>query len=136
NGSSMVAAMSNTDTGGAANAYVVSPTNPPSGGLGSNITGYFIPAHANTGASTLNWAGLGNKAITKCGTTALASGDMLTTVQAEVIYDGTEFQLLNPQAVPCVTGLPSGVTATNMSLTTPSVTPQNIDCHAACAPTA
>src|SRR5208283_546601 len=100
NGLDLTNALTATETG-AANAYVVTVTNPPASGLTTNIFGYFIPAHNNTGASTLNWCGLGNKAITKCGTTALASGDMLTTVMAHVDYDGTEFQLLNPQAIPC-----------------------------------
>jgi hypothetical protein len=39
--------------------------------------------------------------VTKCGAAALVAGDLTTTAVATATYDGTEFQLLNPQAVPC-----------------------------------
>jgi hypothetical protein len=52
-------------------------------------------AGANTGATTLNLNGLGAKAITKRGTTALAAGDIPASTMFEVAYDGTQFQLLN-----------------------------------------
>ena len=62
------------------------------------------PTAANTGAGpTLAVNGLTATTITKCGTTALVSGDLSTTIPAIAIYDGTEFQLLNPvyAAVAC-----------------------------------
>lgn len=64
-----------------------------------------LPNLANTTTTpTLNVSGLGAKTITKCGTTALAAGDYSTTAVAEFVYDGTEMQLLNPQAAGCGSG--------------------------------
>jgi len=39
--------------------------------------------------------------ITKCGTTALVANDLTTTTVAIAVYDGTEFQLVNPMAAGC-----------------------------------
>jgi len=55
----------------------------------------FVAAGANTGAVTLNLNGLGAKAITKNGTAALAAGDIPASSVVEVVYDGTQFQLLS-----------------------------------------
>jgi hypothetical protein len=80
---------------GAANAYVIAPTPAiPSLAAGAQI--YFKTASANTGASTINVNGLGVKNITKQGTTALANGDILAGAIYALLYDGTEWQLLNP----------------------------------------
>jgi hypothetical protein len=51
---------------------------------------------ANTGGATLNVNGLGAKAITKHGATALATNDIPAGSIAEVRYDGTQFQLTTP----------------------------------------
>ena len=57
-----------------------------------------LPNLANTTTTpTLNVNGLGAKTITKLGTTALAAGDYTTTAIAVFIYDGTHWQLQNPQ---------------------------------------
>jgi len=53
----------------------------------------FVSAGANTGAATLNINSIGAKAIKKLGTTALAAGDIPSGSVAEVVYDGTNFQL-------------------------------------------
>ena len=58
----------------------------------------FIAAGANTGAVTLNVNALGAKAITKQGTTALVSGDIVSGSTVVVVYDGTQFQLINQVA--------------------------------------
>lgn len=62
-------------------------------------TYYFIPQNTNTGAVTINVTcnavALGAKAITKNGATALVAGDLVAGSQAELMYDGTQFQLLN-----------------------------------------
>lgn len=58
----------------------------------------FIAAGTNTTAVTLNIDGVGVKAVTRAGTTALAAGDILTGQVALVEYDGTQFQLLDPNA--------------------------------------
>jgi len=56
---------------------------------------YFVAAGANTGAVTLNVDGLGAKAITRDGSTALAAGDINSGEIVVVIYDGTRFQMIN-----------------------------------------
>ena len=58
----------------------------------------FVAAGTNTTAVTLNIDGVGAKAVTRAGTTALAAGDILTGQAALVEYDGTQFQLLDPNA--------------------------------------
>ena len=66
-------------------------------GLAAYATGQtfrFVSAGANTGAVTLNINTIGNKAVTKTGTTALAAGDIPSGAVVEVVYDGTRFQLL------------------------------------------
>jgi hypothetical protein len=79
-------------TTGSANAYVLT--------LSPAITAYaagqsfeILASFGNTGAATLNVSGLGTKAITKDGTTALASGDIVSGAIYRVTYDGTQFQL-------------------------------------------
>lgn len=65
-------------------------------GMGAYATGMtfrFLPAGANTGAVTININGIGAKAITKNGTTALAAGDLKSGEFVNIIYDGTQFQI-------------------------------------------
>jgi len=56
---------------------------------------YYVAAGANTGAVTLNIDGLGAKAVTRDGSTALAAGDINSGEIVVVIYDGTRFQMIN-----------------------------------------
>lgn len=56
---------------------------------------YFVAGGANTGAVTLNIDGLGAKAVTRDGSTALAGGDINSGEIVVVIYDGTRFQMIN-----------------------------------------
>ena len=66
--------------------------------LASYATGqkfHFVSAGANTGAVTLNVNGIGAKAVTKNGTTALVAGEIASGAACEVIYDGTQFQLVS-----------------------------------------
>jgi len=65
----------------------------------------FIAAATNTGGVTLNINSIGAKAITKNGTTALTANDILINSAIQVIYDGTQFQLVNP----AINSIPSGV---------------------------
>jgi hypothetical protein len=56
---------------------------------------YFIKfTNGNTGASTLNLNGLGAKAIVKNGSTALESGDISAGQVLELVYDGTNLQIM------------------------------------------
>lgn len=69
----------------------------------------FVSAGANTGAATININSIGAKAITKNGATALTTGDIPSGYVAEVVYDGTQFQLTNP-AIPSIpAAIPTGV---------------------------
>lgn len=62
-----------------------------------------LPNLANTTTTpTLNVSGLGAKSITKFGTSPLVAGDYSTTAIATFIYDGTRFQLMNPQTANAV----------------------------------
>jgi hypothetical protein len=72
-------------------------------GMSAYVTGqrfFFVAPTTNTGACTLNINAIGIKSITKLGTTALVAGDVISGAIIQVVYDGTEFQLLNPPALP------------------------------------
>lgn len=84
----------------------VAGTNVITGNLTPAIASYvagqmfsFLSAGANTGAVTLNINGVGAKAVTKLGSTALAAGDIPANTIIIVQYDGTEFQLVAPAAL-------------------------------------
>lgn len=83
--------------GGTANAQTVTY----SPGLTAYIAGQvisWVPANANTGAATLNAGTPGAKSIVKApGATALVASDLITTNTAVAIWDGTYFELQNPQ---------------------------------------
>lgn len=55
----------------------------------------FISNQSINGAATININSLGSKSITKNGTSALVSGDIVNGEIVEIIYDGTRFQLLS-----------------------------------------
>jgi hypothetical protein len=60
----------------------------------------WLPLHANSGAApTLAVNGLTATAIVKVGGAALVASDLTTTAVACAIYDGTSFELQNPQTV-------------------------------------
>lgn len=65
---------------------------------------YFVPTGANTGATTISINGLGARSITKNGAVALAANDLVVGSEAHIVYDGTRFQLINPQTI-AVTGI-------------------------------
>lgn len=99
----------------------VSGTNSITGSLTPTITSYatgmlvgFTPANANTGATTIAINGLAAKSIVKNVSTALVANDLLTTAPALLIYNGTNFVLLNPQA--------SMTLAADGSVAAPSIT--------------
>ena len=89
-----------TDTG-TANAYVIAPAT-SIGAYANGQTFSFLPANANTGASTLNVNGLGSKNIYYQGS-AITQNAIKANVIAVVRYDGTQFELLNPATT--VTGI-------------------------------
>lgn len=59
----------------------------------------FKPAGNNTTAVTLNVNGVGAKDVKKWDGDALVADDLVADVPAEVVYDGTQFYLQNPQAL-------------------------------------
>lgn len=80
-------------TGNSGNAYTLTP--------GTAMTGYitgmvlFVKFNAsNTGAATLNISSLGTKSIVKGVNNALVSGDLTTNDIYTLVYDGTNFQIL------------------------------------------
>lgn len=93
---------------GAANAYVVAYPGMQTLTTGSIVV--FTTANANTTSSTLNVSGTGVKNITKAGATALVANDIRASAVNLAFYDGTEWQLLNPQSGGGSSAL-SGITA-------------------------
>lgn len=86
--------------GGFAYLSGVAGTNTITASLSPAITAYvagqtfrFAAAGANTGAVTINVNGIGAKAVTKNGTSALITGDILANAVYSVTYDGTQFQI-------------------------------------------
>jgi hypothetical protein len=82
---------------GTTNAYAVTLSPAPTISTYSVVC--FKAANGNTGASTLAVNGGTATAIKKNATVALASGDISTSQVAVVIYDGTNFQLIDPNAI-------------------------------------
>ena len=83
----------------------VAGTDTITGTVSPSLTAYtagqifsFIVGTTNTGAVTLNIDGLGAKSVTRTGAIALVAGGMVTGQVALVEYDGTRFQLLDPNA--------------------------------------
>ena len=79
---------------GAADAYLIAP-NPPITAYTAGQIFYMKATNANTGASTVNVNSLGIKSIKRDGSTALTAGDILADEIVTLIYDGTNFQLVN-----------------------------------------
>lgn len=83
--------------GGAVNVLTAT-FSPAVTSLATGLDVSILPNLANTTtAPTLNVNGLGAKTITKYGGAALAAGDMSTTAIASLVYDGTNWELQNPQ---------------------------------------
>jgi hypothetical protein len=81
--------------GGASDAYAITlPTVPIAYTNGMLIN--FMANTANTGAATINVNSLGVKSIVKEGSLALSDNDIKALQIVQVIYDGTNFQMLSP----------------------------------------
>ena len=102
-------------------------------GMSSYVTGQrfsFVAAATNTGAVTININSIGAKSITKFGSTALIAGDIINAMVCQVVYDGTQFQLLNANPIPSgvitmwsgsIVSIPSGWFLCNGSNGTPDL---------------
>lgn len=111
----------------------------PAVALGSYATGErfaFKINATNTGASTLNISGLGAKNIYKqtiSGPAAIVAGDLVTGQMVEVMYDGTQFQIISgigaAAAVTSVAtaGMASGGPITSTGTVTVSITGQTAE---------
>jgi hypothetical protein len=83
--------------GGTAQAQTATFT-PAVTALTTGVEVRWLPLAANTTSGpTLAVNGLTAKSVTKLGTAALVANDLTTTAIADAIYDGTEWQLQNPQ---------------------------------------
>ena len=88
----------------------VSGTDTLTGTVSPTVTAYavgqifsFVAAATNTGAVTINISSVGAKSITRLGATALIAGDLIINSLAFIVYDGTQFQLLNPNTFTNIT---------------------------------
>ena len=78
---------------GVANAYIATYS-PAYTSYFAGMTVRFKAVNANTSGSTININGLGVKTIYKSTSTALVTGDILANQIVEVVYDGTNFQMI------------------------------------------
>jgi hypothetical protein len=91
-------------------------------GMTAYVTGQcfrFFTVGPNSVAVTLNINGLGAKAITKNGSIPLVSGDIPSRAIVEVVYDGTQFQLVSSSVYHAYTA-ESALFATSSSYATNS----------------
>ncbi|MBF0142710.1 MAG: tail fiber domain-containing protein [Magnetococcales bacterium] len=113
--------------GGGANAYTMAVTPV----ITAYVTGQafrFKAANTNTTAATLAVSGLAAKAIQKNGA-ALVAGDITVGDVVEVVYDGTQFQLVSPARTPVLTNdgisgdkIHGGTISGSPSITAPAIT--------------
>lgn len=97
-------------TTGSSNAYVLTTGL----SLAAYVTGQtfkILASFSNSSTVTINVDGLGAKAITKNGTTALASGDIVSGNIYLISYDGTRFQLVGATATGVFQTLDATLTA-------------------------
>lgn len=98
---------------GTVTAFAVALT-PSVAAYSTGMTVYFLPSHANTTATpTLNVNSVGTATITKFGQNALVANDLVTTAVAIVVYDGTDWELQNPNTTVNVVTASSTNTFTN-----------------------
>lgn len=104
-------------------------TNTITGTMNPTLTAYatgdtftFVVAAANTSTVTLNIDSVGAKDIRKNGTQVLIAGDLIIGSIATVTYDGTQFQLLDPNVQTQLVWADAGGTADALAGTyTPAV---------------
>lgn len=102
--------------GGTADVITLTPS-PAITAYTAGQTFRFIASGANTTNVTVNISGLGAKAITKNGTTALAAGDIPSGMMVEITYDGTEFILES-----AATSTINSPTINSPTIATPTIT--------------
>jgi hypothetical protein len=102
----------------------VAGTDTITGNLTPALTAYtagmkvaFTPANNNAGAATININSLGAKSIVKGDGTALAADDLQASTAHLLMYDGTNFVLLNPLSPSLVNLSLSGTLSVTGALT-------------------
>jgi hypothetical protein len=102
----------------------VAGTNTITGTMTPDLTSYstgmlvfFTPANNSSGAVTINIDALGAKSIVRGDGTALESGDLQASTIHAILYDGTNFVLLNPLSFSLVNGTLSGTLSVTGALT-------------------
>ena len=92
-----------TSVGGAPNAIVVSAISPSDFSLTAGKTLKFVAPFTNTGSTTLNPLTLGSIVIKRvtasAGTVDLAGSELISGGVYDVLFNGTNFILMNPTAV-------------------------------------
>ena len=129
--------------GGTANAQLVVVPTPINFTLTSGNTVIYIPGVSNSGAATLSVAGTTAKNIlrqTSTGLQPLVGGEIVASQQAMVIYDGTQYELINnavsSTVLPCTeiayqgVGVPSGYLVENGAEVSRSAFPALFACIA------
>ncbi|VVC75978.1 hypothetical protein AQUSIP_12790 [Aquicella siphonis] len=102
------------DTSGAANTITAALT-PVLAAYTAGMTLYIKIANTNTGATTVNVNSLGSKDVKLVDGTALSGGEIIAGQIAQLDYNGTYFQLVNPANVTF-----GGITSVNVQLLTAS----------------
>ena len=84
------------------NLITVAGTNTLVGTGSPTVVGYtagsqytFVAQNNNTGAVTINIDALGVKSVTKVGAIALVANDIIAAASYQIIYDGTQFQVIS-----------------------------------------
>lgn len=117
--------------GGTADVITLTPS-PAITAYAAGQTFRFIASGANTTNVTVNVSGLGAKAVTKNGTTALIAADIASGVIVNIQYDGTQFQLLNVSSTVTTTGTQT-LTNKTINLTSNTLTGTAAQFNTACS---
>lgn len=105
------------------NTYVAT-LSPAIAALSTGMHVFIRFTNANTGAATLNLNGLGAKSIKNGDGSALSYAEIQPNQIAVLVYDGTNFQLINPSSALMQNGLPIYASSTTAANTyTASLTP-------------
>lgn len=82
-------------TTGSPNAYIAQPV-PPLEGYNIGDAYNIVPNFTNTGASTINFSGLGNKSLVTGSSTPLLAGQLISGNTYLIVYNGTAWVVTNP----------------------------------------
>ncbi len=83
---------------GSTDSYAIT-LSPALGAYTAGLEINFKANTANTGAASIDVNGLGAKTIVKAVSTTLANNDILANMICKIVYDGTNFVLMNPRAL-------------------------------------